>query len=127
MNWYKYSETVKIRDFYTLRPKAVYVARNPSWDQILKMLDKGSFSSVRLIRHNGEVFVWDSSDALHSQIASVFGIPTKDLTLGPELEMDQKYNIILSNPPGPLSFSINDFFGKKLIPYGSNKYLVKDK
>lgn len=124
MNWYKKSETVRIRDMYTLKPKSVYVARNPTWDQITDMLDRSQFSSLRLLHVGGDTIVWDSTEAIHYQMASALDLSAGSHKDGPELVMNEKYNIILINPPGPFSINVGQFFGKKLKSIGKNEYLI---
>lgn len=121
--WRKKAETLNIRDFYTQKPKSVYIARNPTWDQLLSILDKSIYGAARLLQsNNGEVIAWDGSGVLHSQIARAIGMKNIQKKAGPEVRMDEKYNIILYNPPGP--YHLNNFFGKELKTISGNEYLV---
>ena len=72
-NWYKniFAETVRIRDTYTLKPKSVYVIRNPSWEELLSSLNRSQLSSLRMLKDkNGDIVAWDSDGGIHAQIAS---------------------------------------------------------
>lgn len=126
-NWYKIkiAETVRIRDMYTMSPKSVYVERNPSFDRMVELVDKSPFSSIRMLKDkNGDVVVWDGNDGIHYQIAGALGLDTSSHSDGPSLTLDENYELILYNPPGPYSF--NNFFGKQLSPIGKHEYLVVD-
>ena len=124
MNWYKKSETVRIRDMYTLKPKSVYISRNPSWDELMSMIDRSYYGSLRLLKDkNGDILAWDSKDGIHYQIASALDLNTNAYRAdGPEIRIDEKWNLKLHNPPGMYSF--NNFYNKKLKPIGKNEYLI---
>lgn len=120
----KFAETVKIRDMYTSSPKSVYIARNPSWDELMSMIDRSYYGSLRLLKdQNGDILAWDSKDGIHYQITSALGLNTNAYHAdGPEIRIDEKWRLKLHNPPGPYSF--NNFYNKKLKSIDNNEYLV---
>ena len=51
------------------------VVIDPSGKKISRMIDKAPYHELRAIAHDGHIYVWNSADAIHREVANQIGVP----------------------------------------------------